>query len=139
MALAKLHESDATLAAVAEELGQLGSMARSAKAEAERVTAAIAAAEEARDRDLAGLADLEERLAAAEDAPDEEPDTAERERLAARGPGGPAAGDGRPAGAAHRRGARPGARRACRLPGPGGPGRAGGPGPRRGPTGAAGA
>jgi chromosome segregation protein len=82
VALAKLHESDATLAAVAEELGQLGSLARSAKGEAERVTAAIVAAQEARDRDLAGLADLEQRLAAAQDAPDEEPDTAERERLA---------------------------------------------------------
>jgi chromosome segregation protein len=82
VALAKLHESDATLAAVAEELGQLGSLARSAKAEAERVTAAISAAEESRDRDLAGLADLEERLAAAQQGPDEEPDTSKRERLA---------------------------------------------------------
>ncbi|MCA1683927.1 MAG: chromosome segregation protein SMC, partial [Actinobacteria bacterium] len=84
VALAKLHESDATLAAVAEELGQLGSMARSAKAEAARVASAIAAAEEARDRDLSGLADLEARLSAADHAPDEEPDTAERERLADR-------------------------------------------------------
>ncbi|HET6653780.1 MAG TPA: chromosome segregation protein SMC [Nocardioides sp.] len=82
VALAKLHESDATLAAVAEELGQLGSLARSAKGEAERLATAIAAAEEARDQDLAGLADLEARLAAAEDAPEEEPDTAERDRLA---------------------------------------------------------
>lgn len=82
VALAKLHESDATLAAVAEELGQLGSLARSAKGEAERLAAAIAAAEEARGRDLAGLADLEERLAAAEEAPEEDPDTTERERLA---------------------------------------------------------
>ena len=82
VALAKLHESDATLAAVAEELGQLGSLARSAKGEAERVTAAIAQAEEARDRDLAGLAELEQRLASAEDATDEEPDTTPRERLA---------------------------------------------------------
>ena len=82
VALAKLHESDATLAAVAEELGQLGSLARSAKGEAERLASAVAAAEQARDKDLAGLADLESRLAAAEDAPDEEPDTAERDRLA---------------------------------------------------------
>src|SRR5690242_21488146 len=36
IALAKLHESDATLAAVAEELGHYGSTARSARAEAER-------------------------------------------------------------------------------------------------------
>ena len=82
VALAKLHESDATLAAVAEELGQLGSLARSAKGEAERLAAAIAAADEARGRDLAGLTDLEQRLAAAEDSPEEDPDTAERERLA---------------------------------------------------------
>ncbi len=82
VALARLHESDATLAAVAEELGQYGSQARSAHGEAERLEKAIAAAEAARDKDLAGLAELEQRLAAAEDAPEEEPDTAERERLA---------------------------------------------------------
>jgi chromosome segregation protein len=81
VALARLHESDATLAAVAEELGQYGSQARAARAEAERVTAAIARAEEARDQDLAGLAELEARLASADEAPDEEPDTGERERL----------------------------------------------------------
>ena len=81
VALAKLHESDATLAAVAEQLGQHGSQSRSARAEAERVTAAITTAEAARDQDLAGLADLESRLTAAEDATDEEPDTSERERL----------------------------------------------------------
>jgi chromosome segregation protein len=84
VALARLHESDATLAAVAEELGQLGSLARSARAEADRMATAIAAAEESRDRDLAGLAELEQRLAAAQDGPDEEPDTSERERLAER-------------------------------------------------------
>ncbi|WP_030482448.1 chromosome segregation protein SMC [Nocardioides aequoreus] len=82
VALAKLHESDATLAAVAEELGQHGSQARNARAEAERLAEAVAAAEAARDRDLEGLAALEERLAQAEQAPDEEPDTAERDRLA---------------------------------------------------------
>ncbi|MBA2464435.1 MAG: AAA family ATPase, partial [Nocardioidaceae bacterium] len=82
VALARLHESDATLAAVAEELGQFGSLTRAAKGETERLTAAIAAAEAARDEDLAGLADLELRLAGAVDRPDEEPDTDERERLA---------------------------------------------------------
>lgn len=82
VALAKLHESDATLAAVAEELGQYGSQGRAARGEAERLATAIAKAEEARDKDLAGLAELEQRLATAEDAPDEEPDTTERERLA---------------------------------------------------------
>ena len=82
VALAKLHESDATLAAVAEELGQYGSQARAAKGEADRLERAIATAREARERDLAGLADLQARLAAAEDVTEEEPDTSERERLA---------------------------------------------------------
>ncbi|MBF4770229.1 chromosome segregation protein SMC [Nocardioides agariphilus] len=81
VALAKLHESDATLAAVAEQLGQFGSQARSARAEGERLETAITAAETARDQDLAGLAELEQRLGAAEAGPDEEPDTTERERL----------------------------------------------------------
>ena len=82
VALAKLHESDATLAAVAEELGHYSTTARSARAEADRISTAIAAAQEARDQDLAGLADLETRLAAAHVATDEEPDTTQRERLA---------------------------------------------------------
>ncbi len=82
VSLAKLHESDATLAAVAEELGQYGSQARSARAEAERITAAIEKARTAREQDLAGLSDLEARLVAAQDSPEEEPDTSERERLA---------------------------------------------------------
>lgn len=82
VALARLHESDATLAAVAEELGQYGSLARSARAEAERLTDAIAQAETARTQASAGIAELEERLASAEDTGDDEPDTAEQERLA---------------------------------------------------------
>ncbi|MGN6721798.1 MAG: chromosome segregation protein SMC, partial [Marmoricola sp.] len=82
VALAKLHESDAALAAVAEELGQYGTQARSAAAEVTRLESAIQAAQEAKERDVAGLAELEERLAAAESATDEEPDTARREELA---------------------------------------------------------
>jgi chromosome segregation protein len=82
VALAKLHESDATLAAVAEELGHFGSQARAARSEAERILTAIATAQQVRDQELAGLAELESRLTAAQDASDEEPDTTERERLA---------------------------------------------------------
>ncbi len=82
VALAKLHESDAVLAAVAEELGQLGSLARAAKAEADRLAVAISAAEHARDSDLAGLSDLEQRLAVAQETREAEPDTRERDRLA---------------------------------------------------------
>ncbi len=82
VALAKLHESDATLAAVAEELGQHHSQSRSARGEADRLTVAIEKAQTAREQDLAGLAELESRLASAEDAPDEEPDTTDVQRLA---------------------------------------------------------
>ena len=82
VALAKLHESDATLAAVAEELAQYSSQVRNAKAEAARLDQAIEAAQVARDKDLEGLAELEARLAAAEESPEEVPDTTERERLA---------------------------------------------------------
>ena len=81
-ALGRLHESDAEMAAVAEQLGHLGSTARAARGESERLAAAITAAEEARERDLSGLAELEERLARAESAPEEEPDTSELESLA---------------------------------------------------------
>ncbi|SDE46805.1 chromosome segregation protein SMC [Auraticoccus monumenti] len=84
VALARLHESDASMAAVAEELGQLSQQSRAAEGEAERLGRAITAAEEARDRDLSGLAELEERLALAEEETDDEqePDPAERDRLA---------------------------------------------------------
>src|SRR4051794_1068958 len=68
IALAKLHESDAHLAAVAEELAQHGSQARSAKGEAERLAVAIETAEQARDEAVGGLAELEERAAAAAEA-----------------------------------------------------------------------
>jgi chromosome segregation protein len=81
--LARLHESDAAMAALAEQLGQLSSAARSATAEADRLQQAIAAAEEARDRDVAGLADLEHRLElAAETADQIDPNPGERDRLA---------------------------------------------------------
>jgi chromosome segregation protein len=83
VALEALHESDAKLSAVAERLAQLGQVARSAGAEAERMDEARAKIDEARDRDLAGLAELEERLRLAEAASDapSEPDTAERDEL----------------------------------------------------------
>jgi len=82
-ALAKLHESDATMTAIADNLGSLGSQSRAAKGEADRLAQAIVAAEEARDAAVSGLTDLESRLAEAEAAPDEEPDTTSLEQLAA--------------------------------------------------------
>jgi len=81
-ALAALHESDARMAAVSEQLGLLASAAHAAAAEAGRLEQARQKAEEARDRDLSGLAELEERLAAAEQVPvDEEPSTELRDKL----------------------------------------------------------
>jgi chromosome segregation protein len=81
-ALARLHESDAEMAAVAERLGHLGSTLRAARAEADRLDEAIAEAEAARDRDLSGLAELEDRLAQAEASTDDEPDADQLETLA---------------------------------------------------------
>ncbi len=84
VALARLHESDASMAAVAEELAQLGSLTRNAKSEAARLEEAIVSATAARDADVAGLTELDARVAAAESASADEPDTTERERLAER-------------------------------------------------------
>lgn len=84
VAVKKLHESDAELAAIAEQLAALGATSKSGAEEAERLAAAIAGAEAARDRDIAGLAELEQRLEAAEsgDDADYEPSIDERDRLA---------------------------------------------------------
>nr|WP_199238483.1 chromosome segregation protein SMC [Kribbella steppae] len=82
--LARLHESDAAMAAVAEQLAHFGSLAKASRGEAQRMAEAIAAAEEERDRNLTGLAELEERLTDAEQFDDDgdEPDTTDRDRLA---------------------------------------------------------
>jgi chromosome segregation protein len=83
-AMSALNESDAKMNAVAEQLARLGAAARSAVAEADRLDRSRADAAVARDRDLTGLAELEERFAAAESAPiDEEPSTAQRDGLQA--------------------------------------------------------
>jgi chromosome segregation protein len=82
VALARLHESDAAMAAVAEELGQLGSAARSARAEADRLAVGMETARTAREERVAALAELEDRLARAEEDPEEEPDADTRDQLA---------------------------------------------------------
>jgi len=83
-ALARLNESDARLAALAEQLGRLGAAARGARAETERLAAGVTAAEQARDADLGGLAELEERLEQAERDPVEtDVGTEARDHLAA--------------------------------------------------------
>ncbi|MDH6678531.1 chromosome segregation protein [Rhodococcus sp. LBL1] len=65
--LAALHESDATMAAVYEQLGRLGHVVRGARAESERLVAQRAEAEGGRGETLASLAELEERLRRAEE------------------------------------------------------------------------
>ncbi|KNX37601.1 chromosome segregation protein SMC [Luteipulveratus halotolerans] len=82
-ALERLHQSDARMSAVAEQLGQLGQVIRSAAAERERHEQAVAKAEQALQADRGELDQLEARLAAAEEEPTEvEPTTDDRDRLA---------------------------------------------------------
>lgn len=67
--LERLHESDAALAAVAEQLGHLGSVARSARAEAERFATQLAAADQRLVADQEELTELAGRLSRAEADP----------------------------------------------------------------------
>jgi chromosome segregation protein len=87
--LERLHESDAALAAVAEQLGHLGSAARSARAEVERAQATLDDATERLAAEQAAMAELTDRLARAEANPAEsaqqtEHAVAERDRATER-------------------------------------------------------
>lgn len=82
-ALDRLHESDARLAAVAERLGHLNSVLRSAVGESERLAASLARAEENVAAEEEALAAVAVRLAAAQEAPlEQEPSTEHRDALA---------------------------------------------------------
>ncbi|GAB16110.1 chromosome partition protein SMC [Arthrobacter globiformis NBRC 12137] len=82
-ALERLHESDARLAAVAERLGHLNSVLRSAVGESERLAASLASAEANIVAEQEALTAVTARLAAAQDAPAaEEPSTEQRDALA---------------------------------------------------------
>ena len=83
--LSSLHESDARMAAVAEQLGQLGQVARSALAEAERLGLALEAAQKALAQDQDTVAQLELRLAQATEQPvaNDKPDLREQYSSAA--------------------------------------------------------
>ena len=72
-ALARLHESDAQMAAVAEQLGNLGQAARAAAAEADRLDQALEAARAALEADEAALTQLRERLDAMQREPIADP------------------------------------------------------------------
>ncbi|GMA26513.1 chromosome partition protein Smc [Luteimicrobium album] len=75
--LARLNESDARLAAVAEELGHLGATARAARAEAERAGDRLATAEASLVEQEEALEALTARLEAAQLAPEESEDAIE--------------------------------------------------------------
>jgi chromosome segregation protein len=82
-AAAVKREAEGQRNAAARRLAELGAAARSAKAETDRLAESRNRAEQARERDLTALAELEERLRAAEDSPlDEDPSTDERDELA---------------------------------------------------------
>ncbi|HVK45901.1 MAG TPA: chromosome segregation protein SMC [Micropruina sp.] len=81
-ALARLHESDAAYSALAEELAGLSQVARSAKAEAERLESSIRHAQATREQNRGALAALEARLElAAAQTGVVEVDPGERDRL----------------------------------------------------------
>jgi chromosome segregation protein len=85
-ALDQLHESDARMSAVAEQLGQLGAQARAARGEADRLDRSITQARQALETDTATLDELQERLRAASEEPADEPglhepDTSARDQL----------------------------------------------------------
>ncbi|AKT52258.1 chromosome segregation protein SMC [Arsenicicoccus sp. oral taxon 190] len=85
-ALDRLNDNDAQLSAVAEQLGALAATARSARAEAERTQRRGGELRTGIEQDRGELAALEQRLADAQATASEddvEPDTDERDRLAA--------------------------------------------------------
>jgi chromosome segregation protein len=65
-ALAGLQEADGAAAEISGRLGMLAGAARGAREEAERLAAAVASAQRAREADVARFEDLERRLAKAE-------------------------------------------------------------------------
>ncbi|NLC98240.1 MAG: chromosome segregation protein SMC [Actinomycetales bacterium] len=82
VSLAKLHESDAEMSAVAERLGSLGQIIRSAGAERDRLQEATKQAELVREQSAASITEIETRIAQAEDGNDEEPQESRVEELA---------------------------------------------------------
>ncbi len=75
VSLTRLHESDARMAALAEQMGLAGQGVKAANAEAARLDEAINQGVIARQSDIARLDELENRLSAAENQEDQvEPD-----------------------------------------------------------------
>ncbi|RDB46382.1 chromosome segregation protein SMC, partial [Tsukamurella tyrosinosolvens] len=82
-ALAALHESDAQLGAIYEQLARLGQAARSARDEAERLVAQRTRIEGSRDETRTALVEHEERLRLAEELPEDSVSVGTDERDAA--------------------------------------------------------
>ncbi|MFF0814288.1 chromosome segregation protein SMC [Rhodococcus sp. NPDC003318] len=86
-ALAALHESDAAMSAIYEQLGRLGQLARAAHGESDRLAAQRTAAESGREEAVTALRELEERLALARreqsDGEDTGTDSTDRDAAAA--------------------------------------------------------
>ncbi len=81
-ALARLNESDAEHAALAEELATLSQTTRAAQGEAARLETSIASAQATREQNRTALAELEQRLElASEQTEVTEADPSERDRL----------------------------------------------------------
>ncbi|GAA1340783.1 chromosome segregation protein SMC [Arthrobacter roseus] len=84
-ALEVLNESDAGLAAIAEKLGNLGSALRNANDEATRLQQRLAVVESNVETEKSRLAEVLDRLAAAQESPEEEePSTDQRDELTIR-------------------------------------------------------
>ena len=82
IALERLHDSDAQMSALAEQLGTLAQSGRGARAEAARLEQAMAQSSGKRAFDRAALVELTARLeAASQDTGLVEPDPSERDRL----------------------------------------------------------
>ncbi len=83
-ALARLHESDAAHAGLAEEAGDLNQVTRAAQAEVGRLDKAIATAQDVQARALTGLDELQGRLELAQEQSElSEADPTERDRSSA--------------------------------------------------------
>lgn len=80
-ALEKLNESDAQLTSIADRLSSLAQVARSARAEAERMETALSSARLSRESQVAALSELQSRLEAAQDDHFTEPDSSQRDEL----------------------------------------------------------
>jgi len=85
-AAARAREEQKRRAVLGQQLGRLGGQARAAAGEADRLAASVERAREGLEQALAQAEELAARAEAAEETDtDEEPDTAERDRLAAEG------------------------------------------------------